>query len=205
LYSRTQPVRAVSAAVAYIGMADAKRVILAASARPLFSSVALRDLWQHSVDVAAIAEHLAGRTAQADPSEAFVAGLIHDIGRLAIEMAVDNDFVLAHKRLAGASGSSVWADLLLTGQDHGEIGATVLKTWKLPDALATAIRFHHCPERSQSALPSIVYLAETVAHSNEIMPCPGRLEHALRTSGVHDLDTARSDLRRLGTALAMVG
>ena len=137
-------------AIAYIGIDAAKRVVLAASARPLFASVELQGLWQHSVDVAVIAEQLAATAGMKDPSEAFVAGLIHDIGRLAVELAAADDFVIAHRRLAQASGCVLLADLALTGQDHGAIGATVLGRMAPAGRVVEAMRYHHQPHLSGS-------------------------------------------------------
>ena len=61
------------------------------------------------------------------------------------------------------------------------------------------------PELSDAVMPSILYLAETIAHSDECIPSLGRLERAMKMAGVTNLDCVSSDLRRLGTALAMVG
>ena len=205
LYARMEPVSSVAAAIAYIGTDAAKRVVLAASARPLFASVELQGLWQHSVDVAVIAEQLAATAGMRDPAEAFVAGLIHDVGRLAVELAAADDFVIAHTRLAQASGCVVLADVALTGQDHGGIGATVLGGWRLPEALLEAIRYHHQPHLSGSVMASILYLAEEVSRSGEAVVAAPRLEGAMRRAGTKDLEWVSSDPRRLGTALAMAG
>ncbi len=205
LYGRQEAVSSVGAAIAYIGIDAAKRVVLAASARPLFASVELQGLWQHSVDVAVIAEQLAATAGLKDPTEAFVAGLIHDIGRIAVELAAADDFVIAHRRLAHASDCVVLADLALTGQDHGGIGATILGGWRLPEGLVEAIRYHHQPHLSGSVMASILYLAEEVSRSGEGVAAAPRLERAMRVAGTKDLEWVTSDPRRLGTALAMAG
>lgn len=204
-FARSVRLQSVAAAIAYIGLDAAKHVILAASARPLFTSLALPQLWAHSVDVAAIAEQLAGAAGMPDPSEAFVAGLIHDIGRIAIELTEQRDFVNAHSRLADASGCPCLADLVYTGCDHGDIGASFLQSWKLPSEIVDAIRYHHRPESNKSMVSSILYLAEVISNSAEDVPSPARFQFAMDTAGVKNLDWIGSDLRRLGTALAMCG
>ncbi len=205
LYERNMPVSSVAAAVAYIGLETAKRVILAASARPLFASVGLRDLWAHSVDVAAIAEQIAAKSGVADAGEAFTAGLIHDIGRLAFELSHNDDFVIAHHRLSNTSKNACFADVILTGQDHGKAGARLLSTWRLPPHLSAAVRDHHTPEQSDSPLASILYLSEVVSGSVEEAVVPARFEHSLRMAGLQSTNWLTSDIRRLGTALAMAG
>lgn len=205
LFSRTSPVISIAAAIAYVGIPAAKRVILSASTRPLYSSAELCELWRHSVDTASIAERLAVITKTMDPGEAFVAGLIHDIGRIAIESTNHDDFVLVHRRVTHATGCAELADIMLTGQDHGQIGAALLASWNMPRDLIDGVRFHQRPERSEGALASILYLAETIAGPEEVVPSQERLEYAMHTAKVDSFDSIKSDLRRLGTALAMVG
>src|ERR1019366_9117191 len=121
-------IRTVGRAIAHIGLDAAKKVIAAAAARPLFASAQLRDLWRHSLDVATIAERLARTTGKADTAEAFVAGLIHDIGRLAIE-SLPHAAVETHHRIAEDTQCLVLADTAVLGCDHGEFGARVLEQW----------------------------------------------------------------------------
>lgn len=205
LFAHSAPLRSVAAAIAYIGIDTAKRVILAASARPLFASVTLPHLWEHSVDVAAIAEQIAAAGRTADPAEAFTAGLLHDMGRITMKLSDDSQFVAAHARLSSFEGCCVAADRILTGKDHGEIGAGVLAEWRLPRELADAVRLHHQPEASEAPLASVIYLGEVVADSREDSIESARFERALARAGVKTLDWFTSDLRRMGAALAMVG
>lgn len=204
LYAHSAPVRTIGAAIAYIGVDAAKRVILSAAARPVLTSIGLPDLWAHSVDVAAIAEQLAASAGAADPSEAFVAGLIHDIGRIVLEMCEAPELPAAHRKLARAANCVLAADIALLGRDHGEIGATVLDRWGMPSDLVEAVRRHHRPEGARP-LAAVLCLAEAISESAESRPSPERIEAAMQTAGVRSLDVVSSDLRRLGTALAMCG
>jgi putative nucleotidyltransferase with HDIG domain len=205
LYGRSGRVTSTRAAISQIGLNSTRRVILAASARPLFESSELRGLWQHSVDVAGIAEQIASSTGAADASDAFVAGLVHDIGRLAIEMVSDDGYVMAHRHLTAASGCPILADFVLNGHDHGQIGASIMSIWRMPEELIDTIRHHHRPELSQAVMPSIVYLAECASHSNEDIPVESRLQGALQTVKLESLESISSDERRLATALASLG
>jgi putative nucleotidyltransferase with HDIG domain len=205
LFSHSTRIHSVGAAIAYIGLDAARHVILAASARPLFTSLTLPRLWEHSVDVAAIAEQLAGIAGMADPSEAFAAGLIHDIGRIVIELSDYPDLIAAHSRLTQASGCAIMADVTFTGREHSDIGADILLTWRLPSEMVDAVRHHHRPEQHGSAMSCILYLAEVVSNSTEDVTSAARVEYALERTGVKHLDWVNSDVCRLGTALAMCG
>ncbi|MBS1873997.1 MAG: HDOD domain-containing protein [Acidobacteria bacterium] len=205
MYDRGTPARTIKAAIARIGFTAARSVIVAASARPLFDSTALNALWRHSVDVASIAQQIAGLTEKADPSEAFVAGLTHDLGLLAIEMIDDAGFLEIRHRLTDASGCPILADFVLNGQDHGQIGASILSIWKMPDSLIEAIRHHHRPELGHSPMPSILYLAERVALSAEDIEVPSRLRGALDCVGMASIEDIAGDAGRLSTALSTIG
>lgn len=205
LFDRGCAVTTTKAAVARIGFTAARKVIMAASARPLFQSATLSGLWQHSVDVASIAQEIAARTEKADPSEAFIAGLTHDLGRIAIEMVDDADYLALHRRLTAESGCPILADFVVNGQDHGQIGAAILTIWRMPETLVDTLRHHHRPELGRSPMASIVYLSECVSESHEDIAVPSRLEGALAAVGLTSLDSVASDVQRLSTALSTLG
>jgi hypothetical protein len=84
-----------------------------------------------------------------------------------------------------------YAELLLFGCDHGEIGAGVLDGWAFPQDLVEAVRLHHQPERSESHLTSLVYLAEFWSGLDEDLPSVIRVEQCSRRTGV-SLDSLAS-------------
>ena len=120
LYSPVSAIKSIGRAITHIGADAAKKVILAVAARPLFASANLRMLWQHSLEVATIAEKLGHTSNAVDSCDAFVAGLIHDIGRVAIE-TLPRDTVETHHRIAEDAECVVLADLVAIGSDHGRI------------------------------------------------------------------------------------
>jgi putative nucleotidyltransferase with HDIG domain len=101
--------------------------------------------WRHTLAVAHLAQGLAERRGL--PVErAYVAGLLHDIGRLVL-------------RSAGPEAES-W------GADHAAVGAAVARHWHLPEAVAAAIAAHHMPPGGGGAptLIDVVHVADTLAH-----------------------------------------
>ncbi|MCB9853742.1 MAG: HDOD domain-containing protein [Phycisphaerales bacterium] len=99
-------------------------------------------LWRHSVASAVAAETIAVRVGFKPAEEAFLAGLLHDIGQLAIAKIVPADF---ERILAAASGS---ADLLaversVINTDHTKLGVRILSRWGLPAALCDITGDHH--------------------------------------------------------------
>ncbi len=183
-FSPARPIASIHHAVAYIGVEIARKVLLASTIRGNFASMRLHQLWNHSLDVAQAAEQLSQCSElKIDPSEAFLAGLVHDIGRLAFSI-MPARFLERFYRLTDGGCPPVQAELCLSGRSHTEVGAETLLQWKFPDSAAEAIRWHHAPERSASPLASLLYVAEFVSDSDEDLPSYVRLNAACRQAGI---------------------
>jgi putative nucleotidyltransferase with HDIG domain len=104
-------------------------------------------LWMHSLAVGAVAEHIAAKAGGTDPALAGTIGLLHDIGKLAI----NSQFPIALMRLwdpppPGSEGESFLArERRLFGADHAFVGGYLAAKWQLPEELVEAIRLHHSP------------------------------------------------------------
>ena len=183
LYAPPVPIRTIKRALSRIDLDITQKTLLAAAAHSMFASARLRDLWRHSIHVAAIAEQLARTAGRHHPDEAFVSGLIHDIGRLVIA-TLPPDASATHGAIADTSGCVVFADLAVFGVDHGEIGAALLKQWNLPDVLVHAVEFHHRPELEPRGLAAVLHAAEFAAGSDEEAPSIARLRIAMDAAGV---------------------
>ena len=177
-YGPAQPIRTVSQAISHIGTADARRILLTSSIQPLYASPRMRMLWKHAVEAAHVAERLANVSHKVDPAEAFLMGLLHDVGKLAISLLSKNvnDSI---ERLLSKGCQPAAAETVLCGFDHAEAGAEVLTHWKFEDELVEAVRHHHQPERSGSVMCSILYLTEFSTDSEEDLPSNARLTAAL--------------------------
>ena len=183
-YSPRSPIGTIFHAVSYIGTETARRVLLAAAIRGNFSSPLAHQLWNHSLDVAQNAELLAMHASvKVDPSQAFLAGLIHDIGRLAFAI-MPVAFQERFQRLTDGGCPPVEVEMCLSGRCHGEVGAETLTQWKFPPEIIEAVRWHHRPERSTSPLASLLYLAEFITESQEDLPSYVRMNTAAGLAGI---------------------
>jgi putative nucleotidyltransferase with HDIG domain len=183
-YSPQFPIGTLFHAVSFIGTETARRVLLAAAIRGNFSSPQAHQLWNHSLDVAQTAELVAMHSSvKIDPSHAFLAGLIHDIGRLAFAM-MPVAFQERFQRLTDGGCPPMEVEMCLSGRCHGEVGAETLAQWKFPPEVIEAVRWHHRPERSTLPLSSLLYLAEFITESQEDLPSFVRLNTATRLAGV---------------------
>ena len=195
LYSPERRVSTIRQAIVFVGCEAAREVMLATALRPLFASAGLVRLWAHSVHVAQLTSALAGDTGLLDPQEGLLMGLVHDIGALAAE-TLPRDAVVAWYRITEKGCPPTYAEQLVLGRDHGEIGADILLEWNFPEHLIGAIRYHHQPERSESALSSVLYLAEFWSGLDEDLPSYVRLEECTRRTGISLEGLACARVRR---------
>jgi putative nucleotidyltransferase with HDIG domain len=168
LYMRTRRVATLREAVVLIGFGAIRSLLVTAVAYDAFRRGApgygldqLR-MWQHALAVATIARHIA-RTRRMNAEAAFVAGLLHDIGKMALAHALQEQYerVLGEIR---AGADFLEAERRTFGCDHAQIGAEAARRWRLPDELVEAIEYHHRPDELDApGLADVVHVADALA------------------------------------------
>lgn len=164
-FQRLCEIKTVKHASTVLGNRKIRGIVIAASLGGiLYRSPQGRRLWQHALGVGLAARELSGRVpVTVDAEEAFVAGLLHDIGKGLFDYQHPELFVQAAS-LASADPdmSTVEAERQILGVDHVEVGGKVAEAWNLPESIAGAIRFHHDPAASPGnpQLCAIVCLAD---------------------------------------------
>ncbi|MGE5486933.1 MAG: HDOD domain-containing protein [bacterium] len=179
LYSLQGTVSSVRHAVAVLGLVKLRNVGLSMSVARVCAQVALPGGWPaarfnvHSVATGLLADLLAGRTHVDYAEGAFVAGLLHDFGKLLIAISGPDDFAEV-RRLAQATGRA-WneCELEVLGVTHAELGGEALERWNLPVPIREAVAQHHRPGGTGA-------LSWAVAEANA---AANALGHALFTGG----------------------
>lgn len=183
LYYPATSISSVGQAISFIGTLASRRVLLAAAMRPLFASAGISRLWSHSVNSAQFCSALAAHTDFTTAEEGLILGLLHDIGALASEFLA-RETRDTRARLMEKGCPATYVEQLLFGADHGELGGAILTHWDFPEHLVEAVRFHHQPERSSSALAAFLYLAEFWSGLEEDLPSFYRVEDCLARTGL---------------------
>ncbi len=119
--------------------------------------------WDHSITCATACAVIAQKINYPDPEEAFIAGLLHDLGHLVQKSALPDEFAAA---MAQKPLNMIETERELMGMPHTKAGQKLLKHWNLPNELGNAVRFHHTARvftGSNDPLISIVALADTLA------------------------------------------
>jgi HD-like signal output (HDOD) protein len=120
--------------------------------------------WRHSILCGIIARLIAAQKNIQNTERLFLAGMLHDVGRLVIYIYAPRHAVkiLEQSRETGQLLSSLETENL--GGDHAEIGGLLLQVWKLPQSLETAVRHHHASNCNPNGLESaIVHIADVAA------------------------------------------
>lgn len=110
------------------------------------------DLWQHALATAYGAKHLAEIAFPDMVEDAYIAGLLHDSGKIILDAYVLERKDRFEKYMKDAGGTFPEAEREILGFDHAEIAAFVCAEWNIPEQIAVAIRFHHNPSHPKSSL-----------------------------------------------------
>jgi HD-like signal output (HDOD) protein len=154
-------------AVTYLGLDTIKSLVLSIHAFSQFDGTKLGGfsidaLWAHSQRTAEVAREIA-QTEDAGPKvmdEAFVAGLLHDVGKLVLASNFLADYDRVLEAGSGRTAALLEAEQQTFGANHAEIGGYLLGLWGLPVPVVEAIALHHNPSKS----PSLAFGALTAVH-----------------------------------------
>jgi putative nucleotidyltransferase with HDIG domain len=147
-YGLMRPVTTVNQAVVYLGQQTIQSLVLAASVAAFMNRPApgygldRGELWKHAVAVASAARLVAARFGRQMAEEAYGAGLLCDIGKLAFEILL-REVDTTGPEWQGRPFSEIEAEHF--GVDHASLGAAMARRWNLPGPLVEAIAFHHRP------------------------------------------------------------
>ena len=184
----------VRQAVTVLGVKRVSEVAAAVALAPVIPSrlpgyeLEASAFWLHSVAVAVLAERLSLQLGLRCPEQTFTAGLLHDIGKLAIGAFVADDAPSILIRTRGGL-PFVAAEQAVLGVDHGQVGGLMAEAWSLPSAAAAAARWHHAPgaapEGAPQALIDLVHVADGLAHTLGLGADAGELARGV-DAGVED-------------------
>lgn len=185
----SQRIASIKQAIFYMGFKEVYRLTLSISfGGPLAQSLdryAIQDneLWRHSLVTALATQSVLARSSvsELDPSVAYTAGLVHDIGKIAMNQVLDEAIEGNIRReVERGNASRIEAERRELGTDHCEVGALLLSRWGLPEVLIESTANHHQPTLSPKPQMSVVvHLANCIAH--EVGYSPGWLPYAART------------------------
>jgi putative nucleotidyltransferase with HDIG domain len=171
LYGKPRGVRSIPEAVVLVGLENMKKIVFSVSMEGLtrlrlknYDYEPSRGYWMHSTAVGlsarALIEVLPNKPMHGE--EAFVAGLLHDVGKLVIDDFLDPQ--------AGTRDVSLEEEKKAAGLDHAELAEYVLRNWRLPENIVTAICNHHTtlPADGVEAGAVVMQLAQEIVNTWQV-------------------------------------
>ena len=191
-YGFSQQISSINIALSLLGMVKVKNIIVAVAMKPMMSNAGDKELWKHSIRVAAGCEYLASLTKIMDSDEAFIAGFIHDIGKMVLNMTNPKMYTRVLE-IANEGMDILDAEKKYFDSDHVKTGSLLAKRWQLPILLANIVSYHHNPSLSSIPVPcNLVCAVDKLTQDNFN---PNLLDKDfLKTLGI-DLDDIE-DLRK---------
>jgi HD-like signal output (HDOD) protein len=189
-------IKTITQAIVILGFSTIRNVVLTTSVLKIFGKNSghkgfdIEYFWEHSLLTGAIAKSLALEKDAPFTEETFIAGLLHDMGRMVLSQKLSAEFdkVAAHKEKNG--GTLLQAEQAVLGLTHGEIGGWLARKWNLPTPFIDVMQYHHHPleagalaaqqHKDTGNLIPIVHLADALSKDvKDGLPDPSAKERAV--------------------------
>ena len=176
-YGLTREVSSLQHAVTILGFKEIRNLVISTVAFDSFKNLKqdgkfdINKFWKHSFYCALAAKTIAVDL-EIESNELFVAGLVHDIGKLAMYVTFPSEFMMQLEIMnpLKIKYTSFETEKEVFGMTHDEVGMKLLKKWMFPENLLTAVGYHHRPQDAdkQSLFPIIVHIADILTHVHEM-------------------------------------
>ncbi|MAE64257.1 MAG: hypothetical protein CMJ18_08270 [Phycisphaeraceae bacterium] len=177
-YGLPGQIGSINRAIVLLDLNAVKNIAIAASLAKLFRGGEIcpgfnaKDLWTHSIAVAAATRQLAQKAGLGLPDEAFLAGLIHDLGIMVEVQARRAKFAELFEKLQSDETATMReVELEVLGANHEDFGSGLCTLWKFPRSIVYVTGFHHRPlelAQSHRTLTCLVHIADIIAAQNQI-------------------------------------
>ncbi|MBN1592770.1 MAG: HDOD domain-containing protein [Candidatus Coatesbacteria bacterium] len=172
LYGRAGQITSMTDALVLLGFSTIKTIVIASSVKSMHAPNARgycaegKTLWAHSVEAAVAARLLAKLRNKALVEEAFIVGLLHDIGKSIIGIKLPD---VVRNLVALRKGNELTFDeieIRILGIGHSELGAILCKKWNIPDILEKAIFHHHSPNlnKKEPFLSHVAMISDAISY-----------------------------------------
>ncbi|MGF1633483.1 MAG: HDOD domain-containing protein [Phycisphaerae bacterium] len=170
-YGLPGQIGSIERAIVLLGLNAVKNIAVAASLGQLFRGVKLcagysaKDLWRHCIAVAVSARDLAERSGHEHADEAFLAGMIHDVGLLVSLQVWPEQLREVCEKIQKEGGAFIDLEDSIIGVDHQALGKALAERWHFPRSCQMVAGYHHRPtscDAAEKKLVGLIYVADTL-------------------------------------------
>ncbi len=175
-YGLSNEIETVGRAVAILGTTQLRDMVLATAATRIFDGIpnnliTMKLFWRHSIACGIAARMLADQVMPGKGESLFVAGLLHDIGQLVMfnKLPEESKQILLYAFEEVGDGDVFSAEMHHLGFTHCDVGAELVREWRLPPLYQECIEFHHSPEKA-TQFPqevALIHIAQATANLEE--------------------------------------
>ena len=172
MFNFPRKIDTISQAITIIGTQQLRALVLASSVVKLFKDIpanliSMESFWRHSVACGVAARVIASLRRDANIEFFFLAGLLHDIGRLVMFKETPNEIHQAMEQARQTESLLYEVEYQILGFDHARLGGLLLKEWKLPPQLVETTAYHHAPGRAAdySNDVAVIHIADLIANT----------------------------------------
>jgi putative nucleotidyltransferase with HDIG domain len=155
-FGLTTPVSSIEEAVFYLGVREIRQLVVVTPLIEDFQRLSKqcdfpwREFWQHCIGTALLTREIVSAVQLPGEESEYVAGLVHDIGKLVMAWAFPDHFTEIHRQAVESKRELIEIENEILGLDHAELGALYLERHRLPEMMIKTARFHHQPEKADA-------------------------------------------------------
>lgn len=194
-YGCSTLVSTVTQAINIIGFNQLRDFAMATSVSTMFKGIPselvdMESFWRHSIGCGIAARILATYRQETNCERFFIAGLLHDVGRLVIYQQIPDEAKAVFEKAAASERLLVEVEQEELGFTHADVGALLLEQWKLPLPLVETVGLYHSPGRPSlyAIMVAVVHAADIVSNAMELGTSGERYVHPLNEKAWNRLE-----------------
>lgn len=208
-YGLRSRITSIKHAIVILGLNTVKNLVIGVSVVNTFEDSAQASIfnreqfWMHTFSTAMGAKLIAKHLQKSNEEDYFLAGLLHDIGILAIDQFLHQEFMEILKRSLQDNADFLASEMDVLGMSHAGVGGFIAKKWNIPDFLTHSIRYHHTPEsfpyevESSSSHISVIHVADVMAQKTGVGKFIENFNPLLNDKTFNDLVIPQSALDKI--------
>ncbi|MCP4151467.1 MAG: HDOD domain-containing protein [bacterium] len=170
MYSKRQEITNLTNAITFLGIQSLKSLILKISLVRTFNiaddqipEFSITTFWEHSLATAYFTNIIKNKFDLPHNENYYIAGLLHDIGKLVVYQFFPKRFTLIVKKQINEKKSDIEAEEEVLGINHCDIGGFLAKKWNFNEEIVDTIKMHHTSNTSQSLFVAVIQISNLFA------------------------------------------